>query len=202
MDRRKDQLSPRASIVFHAMPDLTLRTNYGRAFRAPTLAELAINQQMYAATLMGNADLRAETLDTFEASVDFWPFDRRVRLTGTGFYNLAKNFINQELMFGSTSQFRNVGDARVAGFELEAAAQIPSINSSFDVAYQFLDAKALPYDGAPSTQLDYAPTHRALRACADQHRQGGLRGGVRPVRGPALRPGLPGERGDGRRRSA
>jgi outer membrane receptor protein involved in Fe transport len=92
--------------------------------------------------------------------VDFWPFERRVRLTGTGFYNIAKNFINQELIFGSTSQFRNVGDARVAGFEVEAAAQIPSANSSFDVAYQFLDAKSLPYGGGEATQLDYAPKHR------------------------------------------
>ncbi|HEX8698553.1 MAG TPA: TonB-dependent receptor [Myxococcaceae bacterium] len=157
---KTDQISPRASIVFHAMPDLTLRTNYGRAFRAPTLAELAINQQMYAATLLGSSDLRAETLDTFEAAVDYWPFDRRVRLTGTAFYNLAKNFINQELIFGSTSQFRNVGDARVTGFELEAAAQIPSANSSFDVAYQFLNANALPYGGGPSSVLDYAPKHR------------------------------------------
>ncbi|WP_338865463.1 TonB-dependent receptor plug domain-containing protein [Myxococcus stipitatus] len=160
--QRTDQISPRASVVFHAVPELlTVRTNYGRAFRAPTLAELAINQQMYAATLIGNADLRAETLDTFEAAVDFWPFERRVRLTGTGFYNVANNFINQELVFGSVSQFRNQGNARIAGFELEAAAQIPSINSSFDVAYQFLDAKSVPYQSdMPETRLDYAPSHR------------------------------------------
>ncbi len=157
---RTDQISPRASIVFHAMDDLTFRTNYGRAFRAPTLAELAINQQMYAATLIGASDLRAETLDTYELAVDFWPFQRRVRLTATGFYNRAQNFINQTLMFGSTSQFRNIGDARVLGAELEAAAQIPAANSSFDVAYQYLDAQALPYDEGPSTQLDYAPHHR------------------------------------------
>ncbi|QSQ25135.1 TonB-dependent receptor [Pyxidicoccus parkwayensis] len=159
--KRSDQISPRASVVFHAVPELlTLRTNYGRAFRAPTLAELAINQQMYASTLIGNSNLAAETLDTFEAAVDFWPFDRRVRLTGTGFYNVAKNFINQELVFGSVSQFKNLGDARVAGFELEAAAQIPSINSSFDVAYQFLDAKSVPYGDGPESPLDYAPSHR------------------------------------------
>jgi outer membrane receptor protein involved in Fe transport len=157
---RTDQISPRASIVFHAMDDLTLRTNYGRAFRAPTLAELAINQQMYAATLLGSSDLRAETLDTYEAAVDFWPFQRRVRLTATGFYNRANNFINQQLLFGSTSQFRNIGDARVLGAELEAAAQIPAANSSFDVAYQYLDAKSLPYDGSKATPLDYAPHHR------------------------------------------
>ncbi|MFY0566263.1 TonB-dependent receptor plug domain-containing protein [Archangium lansingense] len=157
---RTDQISPRASVVFHARPELTFRANYGRAFRAPTLAELAINQQMYASTLIGNGNLRAETLDTVEASVDFWPFDRTVRLTGTGFYNLAKNFINQELLFGSTSQFKNVGDARVAGFEAEAAAQVAAINSSFDVSYQFLDARALAFENRPERPLDYAPQHR------------------------------------------
>jgi outer membrane receptor protein involved in Fe transport len=157
---RSDQISPRGSVVFHALPTLTLRANYGRAFRAPTLAELAINQQMYASTLLGSPNLSAETLDTVEASVDFWPFDRKVRMTATGFYNYAKNFINQEFVFGSTSQFKNIGDAQVRGVELEAAAQVPSINSSFDVAYQFLDARALAFEGRPEGPLDYAPTHR------------------------------------------
>lgn len=157
---RTNQLSPRASVVFHALPELTLRTNYGRAFRAPTLAELAINQQMYAATLLGNSALRAETLDTYEAAVDYWAFDRRMRLTATGFYNRAKNFINQNLVFGSTSQFQNIGDAQVVGFEAEVAAQLPAANSSFDVAYQYLDARSQPYGDGPSAQLDYAPRHR------------------------------------------
>jgi outer membrane receptor protein involved in Fe transport len=157
---RTNQLSPRASVVFHAMPELTLRTNYGRAFRAPTLAELAINQQMYAATLLGNSALRAETLDTYEAAVDYWAFERRMRLTATGFYNRAKNFINQNLVFGSTSQFQNIGDAQVVGFEAEVAAQLPAANSSFDVAYQYLDARSQPYGDGPSSQLDYAPHHR------------------------------------------
>ena len=38
----------------------------------------------------GRLDLRAETLDTFELAVDFWPFERRVRLTATGFYNARR----------------------------------------------------------------------------------------------------------------
>ncbi|MDQ3265986.1 MAG: TonB-dependent receptor [Myxococcota bacterium] len=155
------QISPRASIVYHVVDRLlTLRTNYGRAFRAPTLSELVINQQMYASTLLGNQNLRAETLDTFEAAVDYWPFDGAARFTVTGFYNLAKNFINQEHMGGSTSQFQNIGDARVVGFEAEAAAQIKEINSSFSLAYQFLHARSLPFEGRPEAWLDYAPRHR------------------------------------------
>ena len=155
----ESQVSPRASIVFHALPWMTLRTNYGRAFRAPTFSELAINQQMYAATLVGNPDLKAETLDTFEAAVDMWPAGGEFRFTVNGFYNNAKNFINEVYLGGSTSQFANVGDARVIGVEVEAAAQIKRINTSFDVAYQYLDAVSLDASRR-SSRLDYAPNHR------------------------------------------
>lgn len=157
---QSSQLSPRASLVFHAIPNLlTLRTNYGRAFRAPSLAELAINQQMYASTLLGNPYLRAETLDTVEAAVDIWAAEGAVRLTGTGFYNLARDFINQEFTLGSTSRFANVGDARVIGFEVEAAAQVKPLNSVFDVAYQYMDAQQV-VDGRAVGRLDYATNHR------------------------------------------
>jgi outer membrane receptor protein involved in Fe transport len=158
------QISPRASIVFHALPELTLRTNYGRAFRAPSMAELAINQQMYASTLLGNPALKAETLDTVEAAVDVWPAKGAIRLTATGFYNRAENLINQVFLFGSTSQFQNIGNARVVGFEGEVAAQIQKIHSSVDLAYQYLDAVNQPTVGG-SEQLDFAPHHRIyLRA--------------------------------------
>ena len=157
---KSSQVSPRASIVFHATPEVTLRTNYGRAFRAPTLAELAINQQMYASTLLGNPFLKAETLDTVEAAVDIWPADTNMRLTATGFYNKAHDFINQVFLGGSTSQFQNIGDARVIGVEAEVAAELKQLNTSFDVAYQYLDAQAQPYNDGPTSQLDFAPHHR------------------------------------------
>jgi outer membrane receptor protein involved in Fe transport len=158
------QISPRGSIVYQAIPQLTIRANYGRAFRAPSLVELAINQQMYAATLLGNPFLRAETVDTVELALDAWPYKKYLRLTLTGFYNRANNLINQEQIGGSTSQFQNIGNATAAGFEAEAAAQIPQIEASFDVGYQFLytNASRTADGGGP---LDYAPQHRLyLRA--------------------------------------
>lgn len=161
---KSTQVSPRASIVFHALPELTLRTNYGRAFRAPSMAELGINQQMYASTLLGNPFLKPETLDTVEAAVDVWPAGGAVRLTATGFYNRAHNLINQVFLFGSTSEFQNIGDAKVIGGEAEIAAQIQKLHSSVDVAYQYLDAVNQPTGGG-SEQLDFAPHHRVyLRA--------------------------------------
>lgn len=154
------QISPRASIVYHPIPLLSLRVNYGRAFRAPTFAELSMNQQMYASTLVGNPFLKAETLDTAEASIDLWPLKDTLRLSGTVFYKKAYNFINEERIGNSISQFQNIGDAQVKGFEIQAAAKVPRINTSVDVAYQYLDARSFSYGALPGGTLDYAPGHR------------------------------------------
>lgn len=160
------QLSPRADVIYHLSRALSLRANYGRAFRAPSLAELAIDQQMYAATLLGNPLLRAETVDTVEAAVDAWPLRDFLRLSLTGFYNFARNLINQQQIgAGSTSEFQNIGTAQVAGVEVEAAAQVRQIDAGFDVAYQYLYSRASTTADNRPGPLDYAPRHRVyLRA--------------------------------------
>jgi outer membrane receptor protein involved in Fe transport len=160
------QVSPRADVIYHIVQQLSLRANYGRAFRAPSLAELAIDQQMYAATLLGNPYLRAETVDTVEAAVDAWPFRDYLRLSLTGFYNYAGNLINQQQIgSGSTSQFQNIGTAKVAGLEVEAAAQVRQLDAGFDVAYQYLNSNASTTADNRPGPLDYAPNHRVyLRA--------------------------------------
>lgn len=150
------ELSPRASIVFQAFPTLTLRANYGHAFRAPTMVELGIRQRMYASTLLGNAYLKPERLDTFEVAVDGWPFGEILRLTGTGFYTRATNFINEVPIDSNTAQFDNIGGGTLAGAELEAASQIPKINTSVNVSYQFLFTR----DDEHRRSFDYAPQHR------------------------------------------
>lgn len=163
--RQSQQVSPRASVVYHALPQLSLRANYGRAFRAPSLVELAINQQMYAATLLGNPTLKAETMHTGELAIDTWPYKGYLRVSATGFYNRANNLINEEHIGGSTSQFANIGNAHVAGVEVEAAAQVPQIDASFDVAYQYLYTLASETAEGRAGALDYAPNHRVyLRA--------------------------------------
>jgi hemoglobin/transferrin/lactoferrin receptor protein len=163
--RRSSEVSPRASIIYHALKQLSLRANYGRAFRAPGLVELAISQQMYAATLLGNPYLKAETVDTAELAVDVWPWKEYLRLSAGGFYNRASNLINEQHIAGSTSQFNNIGTADVAGLEVEAGAQIPQISASFDVAYQYLFTHASQTSEGHSGPLDYAATNRLyLRA--------------------------------------
>jgi outer membrane receptor protein involved in Fe transport len=163
--RPESHLSPRAAIRFEPTPEIALRTSYGRAFRAPSLAELAIQQQMYAATLLGNPDLKAETLDVAELSVDTHPFGDTLRLTTTGFFKYASQLIGQELIAGSSSRFANVGNARIWGLETEARVKVPGSPTVLHLAYQLLSAKTLDQGSTPGAPLDYAPGHRlSLRA--------------------------------------
>ncbi|MBX7096695.1 MAG: TonB-dependent receptor [Myxococcaceae bacterium] len=154
------ELSPRAAVIFSPLKDASVRASYGHSFRAPSLAELAINQQMYAATLLGNPDLKAERLDAFELAADYHPEDKGLRLTGTVFFNFAKNLINPVFLGGSTSQFQNIGTANVYGAELEAEAKLPKNVGSVTAGYRVLDTHATGTDALSTGRLDYAPAHR------------------------------------------
>lgn len=63
-----DTINPRAAIVWQTSFDLTSKFLYGRAFRAPSFAELYnINNPV----ALGNANLEPETIDTIELAFDY-----------------------------------------------------------------------------------------------------------------------------------
>ncbi len=157
--RPSSHLSPRAAIIFQPVDPLSLTARYGHSFRAPSLAELAINQQMYGATLIGNPQLTAETMDSFELAADYWVVKNQVKLSATGFYEYARNLIDQEFLFGSLSQFQNGGSARILGAEAETSLFAPSVQSRVDLGYQYLRARSVGGPGG-AQPLDYAPEHR------------------------------------------
>ncbi|MFL5350017.1 MAG: TonB-dependent receptor domain-containing protein [Hyalangium sp.] len=84
-------VNPRVGLVFAATDSFVLKALYGRAFRSPTLQELAeripdtdYNQGRFE----GNPLLRPATVDTVELGVDLIQAagDSRVRLRGNAFY--------------------------------------------------------------------------------------------------------------------
>lgn len=69
-------VNPRAALVWNTRRDLTTKFLYGRAFRAPSFAELfAINNPI----VLGNPNLDPETINTYELAFDYQPsFDTRI----------------------------------------------------------------------------------------------------------------------------
>lgn len=114
-----DTTNPRLALVWETRQDLTTKLLYGRAFRAPSLAEMRNRNNPVA---IGNPALKPETIDTVELAFDYRPTDR-LRLG----LNLFQYWWNDQIRFtfvpdlkGDTLAASNTGKQTGHGLELEA----------------------------------------------------------------------------------
>lgn len=123
----------------YALTDsLRLRASYGEGFKAPTLFQLLSNY--------GNAALRPETSESFDAGLE-WGTDR-ARLSLTAFRRDTHALIDYVSCFGMTTgictnrpfgTYDNVGRARAQGIEAELELR-PSDGLTLQAAYTYVEA--------------------------------------------------------------
>ena len=115
-------INPRLALVWEARHDMTSKLLYGRAFRAPSFAELfAINNPV----TLGNPELEPEIINTIELAVDYRPsFDVRTELSLFAYKieDLIRFIPDQS----GTSTAENVGNQEGYGFELETEWKLTS----------------------------------------------------------------------------
>ena len=117
-------VNPRAALVWNARQELTAKLLYGRAFRAPSFAELFVINNPVA---LGNSDLEPETINTYELAFDYRPtYDLRTGLNI--FYYQIENLIRFEpgTVRDGSQQAQNTDGQTGYGFELEAEWHIHS----------------------------------------------------------------------------
>lgn len=108
--------NPRAALIWDINKQLTTKLLYGRAFRAPSFSEQG-NQNN--PVLMGNKDLRPETINTIEWAFDYRPVNS-LRTAVNIYYYEIKNLITAIPDAGKPSAtFRNVGHQYGYGSEFE-----------------------------------------------------------------------------------
>jgi len=109
-------VNPRAALVWEASKDLTAKLLYGRAFRAPSFAELFNKNNPVA---LGNEELDPEITNTYELALDYRAsFD--LRLGFNFFYYDIEDLIDFVPAAESGAQIAdNVGQQEGTGFELE-----------------------------------------------------------------------------------
>ena len=112
-------VSPKASAVWNPLKDTYLRTSIGEAFRPPTLYELYRTWSWSAGTYHSNPDLGPETLWNYEAGLDQYLLDRRLRLSVTAYHTDAYDLISTYWV-GRDNYKDNLSRARINGIELEA----------------------------------------------------------------------------------
>jgi iron complex outermembrane receptor protein len=127
-------INPRVALVWNTRRDLTTKFLYGRAFRAPSFAELFVENNPVG---LGNPDLDPETINTWEVAFDYRPtFDLR---TGLNVYYYQIDDLIQfipleaggaggyaDLAESGARRANNTGGQTGYGFELEAEWRMTS----------------------------------------------------------------------------
>ncbi|MEW6353410.1 MAG: TonB-dependent receptor, partial [Pseudomonadota bacterium] len=149
-----DTINPRLALVWQTRFDLTTKLLYGRAFRAPSFAELYnINNPVQ----LGNPSLTPEVINTTELVFDYRPLsDLRSKLS------LFRYKMNDIIRFtpdpgATTSTARNTGSQTGYGFELEGDWKASSsLRLRGNYSFQ------LSEDNSTGTDAGNAPHHHVF----------------------------------------
>jgi len=136
---KESEFSPKLAAVWKALANTTLRGSVGHAFRPPSLYELFRTWTSYGTTYQSNPNLKPETVWTYEAGVDQYLFDKRTRISLTGYRNDIDDLI-YSMTVGSTKFRTNAGKARTYGLELELSQKVTNWLSLWG-NFTYTDAK-------------------------------------------------------------
>jgi len=145
-------INPRAALIWATTDTITTKLLYGRAFRAPSLNELYVSNNP---VFLGNDELDAETIDTYEIGVSH-QITPRVLYALNLFYYEIDDLINAVPISGLiATEYRNAGQRTGHGGELEVAYQV-SDDLSLEGNYAYQTAK----DERTGESVGDAPNHQ------------------------------------------
>lgn len=121
----QSRLTPKIGLAWSPHENLKLRAQYAHGFMMPTANQLAIDMVSWGTHTVGNPDLDPEKSRTYETGFDF-TYDGFVASFTYFFTDFEDKIVSASLPDGSRS-WDNVGDATVAGFELEASYDIGQV---------------------------------------------------------------------------
>jgi vitamin B12 transporter len=122
-----DNTSPQVGVSYLLTEWLTLRTNYGEAFRMPTAQQLACDMNMWGVHYVGNPNLKPEKSETYEGGLDFSYASFNAGLTY--FHTDFKDKIEEYTTGTGDTSYRNLGKAEMEGIEGSFSYDIGSLFS-------------------------------------------------------------------------
>jgi outer membrane receptor protein involved in Fe transport len=111
-----NQLSPRAALIWQAMPDTSLKLLYGRAHRAPNAYERDYDDKV---TQIANPALMGETIDTLEFVADYRA-DVDLNLRGSLYHWTMLDIVTLADIGGGLTQYQSGDKVKASGLELSA----------------------------------------------------------------------------------
>ena len=129
-------LNPRLALVWSTSLQSTTKFLYGRAFRAPSIAELLVVNNPVA---LGNPDLSPEVIDTYEVSYSI-KYTPSLTLDINAFYYEISDFITFAAdESASTATAQNAGRREGKGIEIQSSFN-PVKNIEFRANYSYVKA--------------------------------------------------------------
>lgn len=180
--RGETAFSPKASLVWRASPDLTLRASAGTAFRTPTLLDLYAPSFTTKTGPVGvriteaDPNLKPETLRTAEIGADY-TLPTKGRFTLTGYVNELRDLLYQKAIISGTANDLNrninAGAARILG--LESTFRQP-LGGGFEAggSFSYTDSKITRNDATPASvgkRLGDVPLMQATVSLGWTHRR-------------------------------
>src|SRR3954469_2260056 len=152
-------LSPAIAAQWRPDPQhpFSLRAGWGLSFRAPTFSELYLET----GGLTANPDLQPERAWSVDAGAEWRT--AAITLSGSAFWSSYRQLILYQLFPPARAKPFNVGEARIAGLELQAIVRLPT-GFLATLAYSFLDA----VNRADGHKLAYRTPHRPFARRARQ----------------------------------
>lgn len=166
-DRSGSELSPKLAVHWQFAKEFAARASAYRSFRAPTLDELYRPFQAGTVRTESNPDLDPESLTGAEAGLDAGGADGPV-LRLTAFRNLLHDPIVNVTTGPNARQRRNLGEARIQGFEVDANWPFAP-HWSVEAAATVADTEVTEAPGQPQLvgkELPQAPRTQARIALA------------------------------------
>lgn len=145
-------INPRAALIWATTDTITTKFLYGRAFRAPSLNELYVSNNP---VFLGNSELDAETIDTFEIGVSH-QVNPLLTYGVNLFYYEIDDLINAVPVSGLiATEYQNAGERTGKGGEVELMYQAND-NLSLEANYAYQTAK----DENSGMSVGEAPNHQ------------------------------------------
>lgn len=116
-DEDQTHFTPKLGVAWMVTDELKIRAQYGMGFMMPSADQLAADFTTWGTRTVGNPDLDPEESTTYEAGADY----NQAGFSGslTYFYTDFEDKISRVSLPGGDSSWDNIGDATIAGFELE-----------------------------------------------------------------------------------
>lgn len=158
-ERTDSAFSPKLSVVYLPIEDITLRASAGKSFRAPDNYELYGTLYCCSKYYQSNPNLKPEVATTYEIGGE-WRATTDLK-TGVSLYQTTlKDMIYGKTIDATHIEKANAGEARVRGIELTANANLTSW-LNLDLSYSYIDSEVLKNEADPTTvgnKLAQTPT--------------------------------------------